>query len=95
MSSNVNEVRNKLYEAETYLKGIHILSDALDALREEGGSVKLCVYTKSGYKDCTTELTEKTSEECLKVLIKEYNDQIKSIKEEVNSVLDGMIDTYV
>lgn len=95
MSSGSEEVRDGLRRAEEYLRGAHILADALDALREEGGKVKLCVYTKSGHKDCVTELTEKSSEECLKIIIKEYNDQIKSIKEGVNIILDGMIDTYV
>lgn len=95
MSSGSEKIRDMLYKAEEYQRGAHILADALDALREEGGEVKLCVYTKSGHKDCTSILTEKTSEECLKILIKEYNDQVKSIKEEVNVVLDNMIDSYV
>lgn len=88
-------VRDMLYKAEEYRNGAAILADALDALREEGGKVKLCVYTKSGHEDCTSELTEKSSEECLKILIKEYNDQIRAIQKEVNEVLDGMIDCYV
>lgn len=88
-------IQNALSKAEEFQDGVNTLVNALNVLREEGGKVKLSVYTKSGHGDCTSELTEKSADECLKVLIREYNDLIIGIKKEINEMMDSMIDCYV
>lgn len=95
MSNSSERVRSLIYQAEEYMRSNSTLVEALDVLKKEGGKVRLVVYNKSGHIDCTVELTEKSTDECLKILIREYNECIKNIKEEVNDILDGMIDAYV
>lgn len=92
MSNSVEEIKELLYKAEEYQAGVIILTNALYELREEGGKVKFCIYTKSGRNNCTLDLSEKNANECLKVFIDGYNEQIRTIKKEINTMLDGMID---
>lgn len=89
------QIQNALAKAEEFQDSINTLVNALDILREEGGKVTLSVYTKSGHGNCTSELTEKSADECLRVLIKEYNGLIVKVKQDVNVMMDSMIDCYV
>lgn len=88
------QIQNALANAEDFQGSINTLVNALDILREEGGKVTLSVYTKSGHVNCMFELAEKSADECLRVLIREYNGLITKIKQDVNVMMDSMIDCY-
>lgn len=87
-----SKIMQALSEADELAESIKTLKDAFDALREEGGKVKLIVRTKSGRCDCTTELSEKTSEKCLTILVASYNERLATLSKDVESYISGKME---
>lgn len=94
MRDKRQQIQNMLFKAEEYQDGVKVLIDALDTLKKEGGKVTLNVYTKSGRGNCTSELSERTADKCLKILIEQYEGMIVDIKIDIDEIMDLMIGDY-
>lgn len=81
-----------LNEADALAEKIQFLKEAMDVLREEGGKAKLIIKSKSGRYDYTAELNEKLGEECLQVMVKDFNERLSALSKEVESYISGKME---
>lgn len=87
MSTLKNNIDNKLYKCELIEESINNLLDGVKEFEEKGGTAKFILYPKDGHM-CESIITEETVEAFIEILLSEYIDKLKSIKNEINNFID-------
>lgn len=87
MDGNFSRIMNlELRRCEEITKNIEDLSKSYVQFKEEGGSAKFVLHFKNDRLE--TILSEKSVADFIKILITEYDDILRSIKEEIDELFE-------
>lgn len=89
MKNLIETINQKCKECESIMDERYFLAKSFKELNESGGYSALLIFPENGEK-CRVTLSKEMTQSMVQPLLKEFNEKLETVKEEMDKFIDGL-----